>query len=114
MCWGACCPPVFRGVITPAPPGYCATRFVASPLEVEPRNKLRPRFVPGPTESAEVLRLDLGDFSLISKPGSYRVELSSESLRGEEASPACLPERSRSLRDSERDPPVQNHFFRRT
>ena len=46
----------------------------------------------GPTESAEVLRLDLGDFSLISKPGSYRVELRSESLRGEDGKPGVLAE----------------------
>jgi len=37
-----------------------------------------------------VLSLDLGDFSLISKPGSYRVELRSELLGGEGGKPGVL------------------------
>jgi len=44
----------------------------------------------GPTESAHVLRLDLGDFFMIRKPGNYRVELRSGALRDEDGKPGVL------------------------
>ena len=67
----------------------------------EPWSEIRPARAPvhheskaartlGPTESAEVLKVDLGDFFLISKPGNYRVEMRSESLRCEDGKPGVL------------------------
>jgi hypothetical protein len=44
----------------------------------------------GPTESAQVLGLDLSDFFVSSKPGNYRVELPSEALRDEDHKPGVL------------------------
>jgi hypothetical protein len=44
----------------------------------------------GPNESAEVLRLDLGEYFVISKPENYRVELRSELLGGENGKPGVL------------------------
>jgi hypothetical protein len=44
----------------------------------------------GPTESAQVLGLDLGDFFLISKPRTCRVELGMEALRGDDRKPGVL------------------------
>jgi len=44
----------------------------------------------GPTESAQVLKVDLGDLFPISNPGTYRVEMRMEALRGEDGKPGML------------------------
>ena len=43
-----------------------------------------------PTESAMVLKVDLGEFFLVSKPASYRVELHTQALRGDDSKPGVL------------------------